>query len=662
MSINSTEIHPHGDILIVDNTSNLKTLTDILTVTGYQVRSATDGESALRSVEDKQPELILLDYKMAGMNGIEVCRRLKVDPETRDIPVIFISAHGDIDLKVDALEAGGIDYVIKPVNPPELLAKIDNHLKLFRLQKRLALQTEALTQEIEERKRLEKKNVHLSLLLDGSLNEIFIFHSETLRFIDVNLAARTNLGYSMEELQNMTPLDYNLEFTDEMFAELVAPLRSGAKQKIIFTTARRRKNGTFYPVEVHLQLMPEEPPVFFAISLDISDRQKAEQRYQELVEGTTDLITQVNAEGNFLYSNHKGKEIFGHDPEQLIGKNAFGFVHPDDREKTTVWFDNCLNRHLLQAGIENRQINQETGAVYDLLWTINFHYDNLGDLISVNGIARDITEQKKRGKQLLLDEKLVTIAGLAAGVAHEINTPLSAILQAHQLVEMGLSPEDANSREKAARYNVDLVRVQEYFRDNELDFFMDGIRESALTAGKIIKSLLEFSSPHKGSFSSVNLKGIVENALLLSRTDYNMKKQYGIANIKIVKEYSPDLSPVICVGTEIERVILNLIKNSVQSLFSADLKEKPRIILRITANNTNAVVEVEDNGPGIPEEVKKHIFDPFFTTRDVGTGTGLGLSVVHAIIVDKHKGEIRVESEPGKGAKFIVELPLHQAG
>ncbi len=126
MSIESTQSLPHGDILIVDdNTSNLKSMTDILAVTGYQVQTATDGESALRSVQTRQPELILLDYKMAGMNRIEVCRRIKSNSETEDISIIFLSAHGDIDLKVQALEAGGIDYVIKPVAPTEVLAKIE---------------------------------------------------------------------------------------------------------------------------------------------------------------------------------------------------------------------------------------------------------------------------------------------------------------------------------------------------------------------------------------------------------------------------------------------------------------------------------------------------------------------------------------------------------
>lgn len=113
---------------------------------------------------------------------------------------------------------------------------------------------------------------------------------------------------------------------------------------------------------------------------------------------------------------------------------------------------------------------------------------------------------------------------------------------------------------------------------------------------------------------------------------------------------------------EIEQVILNLLKNSAQAMAEAGLAEKPCITLRTAITGNRAVIEVEDNGPGIPEDIQSNIFDPFFSTRDVGIGTGMGLSVSHAVIVDKHKGEIRVESEPGQGTKFIIELPLTQAG
>ncbi|MFC1628188.1 response regulator [Gemmatimonadota bacterium] len=148
---------PPGEILVVeDNTFDLKLLSDILTKYGYQVRPAADGEQALRSVQARLPDLILLDVNMSGMNGVEICRRLKADLEVSDIPVIFISALDESDLKVRALEAGGSDYITKPFEPAEVLTRINIHLEKHRLIRRLARRSEELLAEVEERKRAEE--------------------------------------------------------------------------------------------------------------------------------------------------------------------------------------------------------------------------------------------------------------------------------------------------------------------------------------------------------------------------------------------------------------------------------------------------------------------------------------------------------------------------
>ncbi len=131
------------------------------------------------------------------------------------------------------------------------------------------------------------------------------------------------------------------------------------------------------------------------LQAEILEREKMSQTYKELVERTTDLITQVDAKKNLLYVNHMGKTIFGSDPDLLIGQDSMQFIHPEDREKTEAWFKNCVKKQMTQGIYENRQINLATGDSHDLLWTCNFHYNKTGQLISVNGIAHDITERKK---------------------------------------------------------------------------------------------------------------------------------------------------------------------------------------------------------------------------------------------------------------------------
>ena len=283
--------------------------------------------------------------------------------------------------------------------------------------------------------------------------------------------------------------------------------------------------------------------------------------------------------------------------------------------------------------------------------------DAQGNLEYIANVAQDITKRKKMEEQLFLSEKLATIAGLAAGVAHEINTPLSAILQSAQIIEQGLAADRPANHDLAAECDVDLDKVYHYLEKKELNYFLTGIRESAVKASGIINSLLDFSRPHKGELRRVNLTKLLNNALELARADYNLKKKYDILNVEINREYDLELPAVSCIPMEIEQVVLNLVKNAVQAMADADVKN-PRITIRTKLLGNKARVEVEDNGPGMNADIKKHVFDPFFTTKEVGSGTGLGLSVSYAIIHDKHGGDIRVESEPGRGATFVVDLPL----
>ena len=288
-------------------------------------------------------------------------------------------------------------------------------------------------------------------------------------------------------------------------------------------------------------------------------------------------------------------------------------------------------------------------------------FDDKGKLIHIAHVAKDVTEHNKMKEKLFVNEKLETIAGLAAGVAHEINTPLSAILQSLQIIEMRLSPDKPRNQKRATECGVDLAKVETYFKNNDLDFFMKGIRDSAMNAGEIIKNLLEFSRPLKSEITTVNLHDLIDNSLQLARTDYDMKKKYDIINIEIINDYGPDQIIISCVAMEIEQVLINLIKNAVHATVDSKTTT-PRIIIRTAQIENKARVEIEDNGPGIDQKSILHIFDPFFTTKDVGDGTGLGLYVCHSIVHDKHKGNIWVESEPGQGAKFIIELPRSQEG
>jgi len=635
-------------VIVDDQAANLKVLFSFLQELDFDIRILESGEELMEMLSHTLPDIILLDVMMPGIDGFTVCRKIKENPRSAAIPVIFLTALDEVEDKVAGFEAGGIDYITKPFQKAEVLARLKTHLTLQSKQR-------------EAEQALEQQG-NLTRIIEKSLNEIFLFDATSYQFVFVNEGACENSGYSLSEFQQMTPIDIQPGVDRAFFMERILPLQNGQREKIIFETIFRRKDGSTYQAEVHLQQTEyDSKTVFAAIILDISQRKQMEQKYQDLVERSSDLITQVDSRGNILFSNHISRKIFGVAPEKLIGKSVFQFIHPDDQKLTTAWFKKCLSRKLPLEKIENRQVNMETGAVHDMLWTVNFHYDDDEQLVSVNGIARDITLWKQAEKQLLLSEKMTCVAGLAAGIAHEINTPLSGILQSIQVIEMELAPDSLQNLEVAARHGLNLPAVHAYFKEKELDYFLAGISSSAITAAEVIKGLLDFSRPHKGHFSTHNLNELIRDTLLLARSDYTLKKQFDIHNITIREKYDPACANVTCEATEIQHVMFNLIKNAVQAMLKQE-GQKCFLSLRTQKTNTVIRIEVEDNGPGMDRVTRSQIFNPFFTTKEVGSATGLGLSVSYSIICDKHHGKIWVESVSGKGSRFIVELPLSQNG
>jgi signal transduction histidine kinase len=170
--------------------------------------------------------------------------------------------------------------------------------------------------------------------------------------------------------------------------------------------------------------------------------------------------------------------------------------------------------------------------------------------------------------------------------------------------------------------------------------------------------MLDFSRRGEARKKPADLVEIMEKTIALASNDYDLKKRFDFRQIEIKREFAPELPQVACVAAEIEQVFLNVLKNAAQALAERAGGEKPRIVLRMAKELDNIRIEVEDNGPGMEEKVRKRIFEPFFTTKEPGVGTGLGLSVSYFIITQNHSGSFTMESEPGKGANCVIRLPI----
>lgn len=270
----------------------------------------------------------------------------------------------------------------------------------------------------------------------------------------------------------------------------------------------------------------------------------------------------------------------------------------------------------------------------------------------------DITEHVRIEDIMAHTEKMTMVGSLAAGMAHEINNPLGAIMQNAQNIERRVSPDIAANLRAADEIGVSLDLVRAYLEKRGIFDFISHIRMAGVRASDIINNMLHFSRRSEPQIEAVNLSGMFDRTLELAASDYDMKKVYDFRNVELVREYASDMPPVRMTVPEMEQVLLNILKNAAQALLESKTVRPPRITLRTSHDAGMAVIEIEDNGPGIDEAIRPRIFEPFFSTKEVGVGTGLGLSVAYAIVTKGHNGSLKVRSKCGEGTCFRIELPL----
>jgi PAS domain S-box-containing protein len=269
----------------------------------------------------------------------------------------------------------------------------------------------------------------------------------------------------------------------------------------------------------------------------------------------------------------------------------------------------------------------------------------------------DVTERAHTQELMVQTEKMMSIGGLAAGMAHEINNPLGIIIQAAQNIERRISLELQANRKVSEELGLNLEGIRAYFDKRQISDAIASIRTASSRAAKIVANILQFSRRADTTMEVTSLAQILDQALELAATDYDLKKKYDFRSIDIIKDYQ-DMPQVPIVAVEIEQVMLNLLKNAAQAMIANPPDRRPSITLRLRCEDRYAVLEVEDNGPGMTEDIRRRVFEPFFTTKEPGVGTGLGLSVSYMIVTQNHKGLMEVQSTPGRGTLFTVRLPI----
>ncbi len=376
------------------------------------------------------------------------------------------------------------------------------------------------------------------------------------------------------------------------------------------------------------------------------DLRESEEKHRLLIENSHDIIYTITADGVFIFVSPAWTVLLGHPVSQVVGQPFQQFVHPDDIPGCMVWLQKVIETGQRQAGVEYR-VRHADGSWYWHKSSAVPLRDEAGSVVGLEGIAHDITERKKADEeirqaykslketqsQLIQASKMSSLGQLAGGVAHEINNPLTGVLNNVQLIKME-------------------AELKKDFSLKDFKELLDVIENSALRCKKITQSLLDFAHTAKGTLVSVSVNEIAEKTISL------VNQELILQNIVFKKEFEKDIPFIQGDFQLLQQVIFGLITNAKWAI-DKKLKDGGVITIKTSHNKQKRLVEIaiSDNGIGISDENIVKLFTPFFTTKEVGEGTGLGLVLFYSII-KSHGGDIKVVSEVNIGTTFKISLPV----
>lgn len=271
----------------------------------------------------------------------------------------------------------------------------------------------------------------------------------------------------------------------------------------------------------------------------------------------------------------------------------------------------------------------------------------------------DITEQVRIEEMMIQSEKMLSVGGLAAGMAHEVNNPLAAILASAHLLKKRLLADTGKNRKVAESLGLTHDKIKEYIEQRGVESMLEAIIDSGQRAGNVVTNMLGFSRKSDGIILEVNPLDLLDKSVELVKSGHDLKHSYNFKDIEFLREYCNDPIRIACDANKLQQVFFNVLNNGAQAMTMAhkETGRAPSFILRGMRSGSFFRIEIEDNGPGMNPEIRKRIFEPFFTTKAPGVGTGLGLSVTYFIVTEVLEGTIEVTSRPGRGTKFIIKLP-----
>ncbi len=418
-------------------------------------------------------------------------------------------------------------------------------------------------------------------------------------------------------------------------------------------------NEEFEASMEELEAMNEE---FEAQNIELLESQElyriSEKKFRNIIEFAPFPTAVVKKDGGVEILNKEFIKVFGFDFDDLENIEDWWIKAYNDETVRSIAKSKWNSG--VEKSIENNisvPVQQEEIICKDgTQRIIEFHTVVIEDIILV--IMNDLTEKQKTENFMMQTEKMMTVGGLASGIAHEVNNPLGIILQAVHAIFRKVSPEIERNNLAAKECGLDLNTLDDYFENRGITNYLENIKDAGGRAATIISNMLKFSKRVESDVSPKNINLILENSLDIASKDYDLSTGYDFKNIKIVKNFNEGLTHIVCVENEMEQVFVSILMNSSQAMRTIIIEDYlPEIVISTELKDGIVSIIIKDNGPGMDQSTVKHIFEPFFTTKDVRSGAGLGLSVSYFIITNNHNGKIEVSSKLGEGTIFTITIP-----
>jgi len=665
------ENHSATLLIVDDDAAARDRLREIFETAQYRVVTATEAASALRVLKGVRCDLVALALEMPGIDGLALCKLLRAQPATSKLPIIALSESDDEARKVQAFTAGADDYITKPSTPGELLSRVSLHVRtsqrewaLIGSNRELRFLSDVgrgLLRALEPEQLVRRVAGATYEAIDGSLCAAYVTvgkDKHAMCVFDREGAADDPTLLDSERLQRwlrsaesanpllLTEKDSFLLRDDLHVAEYVSPFRFAGRTKGALIVAFDRREGCGETERRLMEAAAQQTSLaahicsLYQAARDTSvslarevERRTAESeaqaRFIEAIVDSLPLSLYAIDRQYRVVAWNRNRELgeLGIPRGSVLGKNVFEVLTRQPRDMLEEEF-----ARVFESG-EIERIDQETPSPKGDIrhWVISkipMWADNTGEVSHVITVGEEVTDRVEANRAIARAEKLAAVGRLAAGVVHEINNPLATISACAESLE-------ARVNEGAFDGSAALEDLREY---------LGLIRSEAFRCKSITMGLLDFSRTRNADHVTINLADVIRSAVRL----LSHQKRSPFVTFEVV--IADDLRPVSGDPGQLQQAIIALATNALDAMGDSG-------VLTIVSRNegNKVVVEVNDNGVGIPPENLPKIFEPFFTTKEIGRGTGLGLAVCYGILTE-HGGTLDVQSTVGSGTTFTINL------